>query len=870
MSRSSKFLVMLVILGAMFLEVLGSAMENSSEETLEKRLSDFKNIKNNSEIINENKIESEFEKGNNSEILRNSKAEEVIKQKIKGNEKSQGLEEYRKSYGNKNLRESEYEELEKKGKNSEFVKNLEAEEIIKQNTYETEKSEGLEEDRKSDGNKNLRGSECEELEKRSSEFKNIINNCDEIKDDRNESEILRNPRAAKKIKEKINRTEESKGLEEERKSYVNRNLRENEYEGFVSYWVEKWGINLGYFIKNNKLTDLKDIKEYIENILTKFKKYRCEFKEDGEDEEYNIYGELVNKDEFFDFNKLNKAIEYENKFLAKEKNVQINKELVIKYIDNVLKYNKLLRIKTKTYEDLIRDAYEYAMKDLKKEYEEMQFIMKMREILEKIKQKDKKETEEACRNFITEISRKYREKNEKDFLEDFNELEYIFKKNMEDQEKIYFERFIYSLSLVLYSGIIEQYIDEIMELTKKQYKPRRFIEDIKKCIQEKFLIFNTVLNIKNLIGNILNKPTQENKAELFKLLRDMVGDELFSKIEKNLSDDIEKIKSKKSMGESVYFEDAIYINTIRNISYMRVLIFSDRLKEIIEGDFKEEKKIKNIKSILKDIEELKNSKEDSLVKEKVEKLIKELKDKMDDESIKKLRYLVGEKFFECYVEAVMNLIDNIPINFYDDFKKIIDKQYREKTLPDDLTKNLNDILIALDNKTSNEELKLRLNNLIEKVKSFDDEEINNKLEYLVKNLLPQQLRMFIFNVKEKIKNETDIADIFYYIGDLVTKEYDFLECRKKINELREKIEHMIDELEEKEQKDSEYKGSEEYDKFIEELRKTCEELYLKENRCGPYFLRLNISLVKDMSTNRYKINKMPVMQYHNDENEKTI
>ena len=259
-----------------------------------------------------------------------------------------------------------------------------------------------------DGNKKENNSENEDIEE------SVIKIIDKENDVEN-----------KKTKENIN---ESKILESGTKEHINNNSIGIEYKKFIDYWTRRWEKVLNSLAEQNKLTNLEEAKEHIEklikkdienfeDVLERFEKYNCEFKE-YENDEYDLFYDMEYEDVFFNFDELKKILEEENETLLREKDIKIDEELVIKYVNNVLKNNESLQNKIKTYKDLIRDAYiDYLNKNsydddyifdpseindegrfiFNKENsienldEGKKYILRMKEILEKIKEESDKD-----------------------------------------------------------------------------------------------------------------------------------------------------------------------------------------------------------------------------------------------------------------------------------------------------------------------------------------------------------------------------------------------------------------------------------------------------------------------------------------------
>ena len=290
-------------------------------------------------------------------------------------------------------------------------------------------------------------------------------------------------------------------------------LENDEFKKNISFWVNSYGENSKSLVEENKLDNFKNIREYFENlvkkdiknifenVLERFKKYKCEFKEydNYSEDKYSFYDayNFEYGDEFFDFEELDEIIEKENEGIAKEGKIQIDKNLVISYVKDVLKKDKEKRDKIKTYRDLIKEAYmdcssnlvdfkehnkdcfiyeKSAIKKINAEYKELRNIFEIKQILERLKQKDKKniKTSYTCFN-IDSYMESFKELL---IYKDIKRLEEIFKRNK-------CEEFVEVFKLFCDSGKIDQLIDKILELTKVKYVPGEFFEQAKKYFKEK-------------------------------------------------------------------------------------------------------------------------------------------------------------------------------------------------------------------------------------------------------------------------------------------------------------------------------------------------------------------------------------------------
>ena len=700
---------------------------------------------------------------------------------------------------------------------------------MKNNNHE-KKLENIKENKKESVNSlNNEIKESDNKKENNSENEDIAENVIKNKDKENDVEN-------KKIKENVN---ESKILKSGTKEHNNNNNSIGiEYKNFIDYWMEIWEEFLNSLAEQNKLTNLEQAKEYIEklikkdienfeDVLERFEKYGCEFKEYEKNEysEYDFFYEMKYYDEFFDFEKLEEILKKENEDLLREKNMQIDEELVINYVKDFLRDDESLRNKTKTYKDLIRDAYidylnknsydyivepsrtikydesqfifnkEDSIGNLDEENKKKKLIIRMKEILEKIKESNDEDIFYAsCSELYLAVNHKEnREQYVKPILKKFDGLEDIFEEIIKDEEKYfveyifrnifnrednkknkYFERLIRVLKQAASEGISKGFIDGILKSLEGEGSTREIIEKFKKCLDEKFKMMNRVSSIETLAKDILTRPTQENKQELFKLLRDGLSDNIFKKIEGFLTKDIDDIKmvSENRRTKDIVFEKITYIKTIVDLSYEYKFTFFDKLKGLIESDFKDATKIKKIKLILNDIEK------NNLSEDKLKELIDELKGNIGDENIEKLRHIGGKEFFKLFIKKIESLIEENSINFYVNLKETVEEKYKEVLCMEKIIGDLNNILTVLESKTNKEEIKSRLDEFIKNIKNFSEsEKVIPKIKSLFKKLTLQEFLQFINNVKEDVEKQEDISDVYDKIVLLTNDRYEVLQVK---------------------------------------------------------------------------------------------
>lgn len=206
--------------------------------------------------------------------------------------------------------------------------------------------------------------------------------------------------------------------------------------------------------------------------------------------------------------------------------------------------------------------------------------------------------------------------------------------------------------------------------------------------------------------------------------------------------------------------------------------------------FEGAKKIREIKLILNYLAK-KDLPEDELIK-KTEELIEKLRYDIDDKSIEKLKYFASKKYFkEDWVKVFIRYIEGDSINFYTNLKRLIERKYKEMLSVEGIIKDIKDILIVLNDGTSNNEIKSCLDTFLKNIDSCICSEIGNLakstiidgIKYLFENLELLEFRKF-FN---KIENETrNPSDIYMNIALLIKRECKDIKNRIEIEKLKKR------------------------------------------------------------------------------------
>ena len=683
------------------------------------------------------------------------------------------------------------------------------------------------------------------------------------------------------IKENVN---ESKIIKCEKEDNGNKKSIDIKGNKIIKYCIEKWKNDLICLDKQSELTNITnidDVKKYIENsiknniknfeeIIDRFKEYKCEFEECDESNCYN-------NDCFFDFSRLEKVIEEKNRELLEEDKMQINKEFVITYLDKVLKNNRSLRDKTKTYKDLIRDAYKYCsngsdfdytpydkernifkgdeliekLKKLNREYEEMKCVIGIVEVLERIKQGNDENILYASKyklnyDYIESNTLKY----VKNMLEEFNKLEDIFsfvKKIYGESMYKYYNMFLRELEQAADEGISKEFINGILNLIT-ECSPKRFIEEFKIYLNKKYEIICSASDIIFRVQPEAFYFLKDGKEDFFKSLGCLLDDDIFKKIEGFLSKEIEK-NSRDVNYTGISFENMMYIKTIRDLLCKYNFTFPNKLEELIKNNFEDAKKIREIKLILNDLGK-KYLPEDELIK-KTDELIKKLRGEIDDKSIEKLKYFASKKYFRDLVKVFIKHIEEDSINFYTNLKRAIERKDEEMLSAQGIIKDINNILIVLNNGTRKDKVESRLNTFLENFKNCERSDIGDYvkkttvsgMKYIFENLELSEFRKFFHQIENEIQ---DPRNIYMKIAVLTKNKFVVVNLEKEIK-------NMLLEIEQKEEKDNKYKESEDFKKLFNKIKEKSETLYRKQHNFRQNYIRLKFDLVKNIFTGHYSI-----------------
>ncbi len=573
-------------------------------------------------------------------------------------------------------------------------------------------------------------------------------------------------------------------------------LKDNEFVKWARIWIDMWGGNLKDLYKN-KLVNIKEIKEYVMkvvnedinnfyDVLQRFETYECKFKD----------CDLNNKNDFFDVVKLEEIIEKENKNLKEDYGIKINAKIVSDYVYNELLGDEDEREEITNYKHLIEKAYENfisnsnyknrkvicdsnlnpckfydegynvetvddkkenltykswkqgkfdiykdnAIYKIEKEYEEIEFILKMREILEKINKQDKDDLKTDCSNILKKYQDKIAVKIEDmDTLKDeegdivnneLQNLKDLIDKNINirwgfvnyENRVDYSKEFFFVLKQAIDEDILKQFINEIINLTKEEYYPGRFIEKFKNFIVNKFRIINT-LEIANdyISGKIYNRRYQELSSYKIPWDDSYKNYPSVKKLDEGLKQDFKRLSKHKSINFSNYF----YISIFKMFCVYKLTFFEhlENLMEEESHDFEEAEKIRNLVLALEDLEQKEIKKR--LKKSDIEDLIDIIKNDIDKESLDKLKEIFKinsdekEKFNVKFLGKILELSNNMFGEGLCEFEEteVFDRLEKLKSYYRGYFKNL-ETLIKNYNYQYEEE--------VEDVKKIVDEFVNEK------------------------------------------------------------------------------------------------------------------------------------------------
>ncbi len=756
---------------------------------------------------------------------------------------------------------------------------------------------------------------------------------------------------------------DSSDVEEDIKNLNNKiDNSNNEIINWAKVFIDMWGGSLDSLYNKNKIVNLKDIKKHVKKIvinnynifnkiLERFEKYKFEFENIGIEKSI-----IVDKSKFFNFKKeLKKIIDEENKSIQEEYGLLINSEVVKDYVEGELMHDETLQKQIKNYMQLIKKAYtacinghidnqdkvlkesnfnfykfwykgynidvesnddeivyRFNKKDkidiytkeakdkIKTEYEEMQFVLNMKSILEKIKSQDKNQISEECSNILKtntkgftislnylgdllegkiseEDYKKYLIKDSPKVLEsktielkkNLNILEDMFdmfEERIKDEKQNldYCKMFAECLKQAIDENIFEQFIDEIIDLTKEEYYPGRFIKKFRKLISRKYSLIHKVNYINIGLNKIKERPNEDidrfflsdmTECKFYGYIKFKKGGlekyedyKLLEELKEYLKRDFETIKSMNGLEDS--FFKHYYISAIISLSSEHKLTFFKELKKVLKEDFKEVEKARDIALFAEDICGL-----CSKAKKHKEELIDKIGDNIGKENIEKFKDIFNFVDMSEYGDIIKiiskcandfankNMLKFNQTEFFNRLKTVITGEYEYRKRFYEIKKILETMEEKSGDIIKDPSLKEKLlNELIEKIGSVMIDDVKTKLRYIFEKSEDNELKNFICN-SYNIYSCSDLSECLSEF--FVSIENEYKKIRKNV--LKEDIDNILRGVHS--ENVEEFMQSDEY----ERLRKMCEELYILEK--GPFlnFDGVSIFLNYDTDSNSYYV-----------------
>ncbi len=751
-----------------------------------------------------------------------------------------------------------------------------------------------------------------------------IYNSDSIKMLKEEFEIMKRNEEDLKVLTNSDSEESDDDVSEDERI----DNRDNEDIEWAKAWIYMWGGSLENLYRKNKSVNIKDIKKHLKKAVIKdinifneaisrFKKYKIKFDD--------FYIKDIDVKYLFDFKELEEIIEKENKELEKKYGISINKEIVSGYLDTVL-HNRKIKKKIKNYCHLIKQAYENyigfysgyhkyenlnlnsyksydvnelehdikklngkeaiifdksrkrenveiykkgAVDKLKSEYEEMENILKIRSILERMKKQDK----DILHLEIWSIL------NNKDMCSKLKikDLKDIFEKRINTKDIDYFEFFLKYVKQTLEEGKQNQlikFLDKSIELTKEEYYHDRFIEKFRKLINYKCRIINDIEYINSSLEKILALPNENEESSLLYI---MSADKLVCKLCEYLRKDFRLINEKKlAKSSNLKLFDHFYISAIIELSNLRKLTFFEKLNKLLKN-FKNIEKARDIMLFLGYLEEIgehkKISKKDINIlidKEEIgehkktsEKDINTLIDKIgnniEKKRIEELKSLFNFKEANSYnVKYIKRIRESLEkfweswllkfnqIKFFEELEKSIKYIYDDKSFLD----GMKEIISNLGREIKQKENSLNKDSEIEAIKKKWLKEILKRLEYvkivkeIKKNIryIFENLRYFDFKQFIAEVSKINCSEVEKFINDflvLIQKKSDEMKRDEEISTLETEIKEIVNSPGLDIQNFGAFKRTQGY----KTLEQKCKRLYILKNNIDPIpSIDINISL----------------------------
>ena len=590
---------------------------------------------------------------------------------------------------------------------------------------------------------NIIKSQNNEKKEDGSNIKNEVKeNENKIKyeENKNESKIIIKNEKENKIEEKAEETEE--------------NLRELGYGDIekdqqeTKEWIKHWGIDnkeIYNEMKNNKYDDLLDcIKKYImqknRNLIECIKE--CENKK-------FCYKIVESNQSYYEKNSGYEEFEVDRKDLGEvlriiQKN-NLNKDVMVSYIEKVLLYDRNTREKIKTYGDLIKKAYTYVEEQnielekherkynifdldsidiLEGEYKCITGYLNFKRVLRKMKieKEEKRDLKKEISDLYIEISR----------------LQRLINRYEENEDESDERNFLKEINIYLNENS-NNFIDELIEITNKTSDVFSFWKTLKNLLTIKY---ENSASVKKIIEAIRKEMVhnasfnEKNINNIVNILKGSVNEENLEKIKNYLGEGIgdgKKVFIFKEILE--YLLNNYRVNFFENLDYVvenfemikEIEVLKINIEMLKEENIEKENKLKIMNAIEK-IKEKINS--DS--SKKFEFLIKNFleNDKVTDADLgfflDILKYIYDYEFYLYRKLSGEDTVQGVKERFYTGLEEIIEKNYDKKIFTKDIETILKNMKTAYENKDKlaikNEVLTLSV-----KLKGYVEDETITKL-----------------------------------------------------------------------------------------------------------------------------------------------
>ena len=843
MSKNNKFLITSIFLSMMFFCISVGAMKNNIEEEKQENLNKIESSSKKEKVYKEDeKIEDEKKYKSNKILFNPSRHKKKYKDEI-----------------NSNILENKIEDE----KNSSIL----------ENKIEDEKNSSILENKIEDENK-PKTSKALFMDNRSEiidEYRYIYNDVyDTIIEDEKREDKIRNEKKIEKLKN-WGYGETKKAQEETKK------------------WIKSWKFNTHFVQKKMESGEFKNVKECIKKLIEKeiekiekikskdiikdkdknikfvkkikqsLEKIKKEDKKILENGFLNILEDDVEYSELEYLNilkkEINKVIDYEEvdyfreiiKFLylsLKEGKLDKDVDEVIRILDGILKiefninmFKEFLdkkNLKNSCNKDISNHNSEsdenkvYSKKSfdmLEQLYENIKFVKKVKQSLEKIKKEDKK----ILKNDFSDILEDDAEYSKLRYL---NTLKKEIEKVIDYEEGDYFEKIIKFLNSSLKEENLDKDIDELIKIVDGILKIKFNVNMFKEFLDKKNKLIEKIEHIEKNLKNLYNKDIFNHISEFdgyefygkknFDILEQEYKNKQF--IER-VKQSLEKIKKedkkilekdflnilRKEINKEIDYEEGDYFEKIINSLYL----------PLKEGDLD-----KNIDEVIKRVGGfLKLNFSINMFKEFLEKLKKEIDESIKKEEMnKEIGYEEGDYFKEIKrfiylslkggildkdLDEVIKTLDglsefNFNINI---FKKFLDKKNKLIEKAEHIEKNLkNGYSRDIFNNSENYEYEVynkkafdiveqdyknmqfidKVKQSLEKIKKEDKKRLENDFLNILKNDVEYSKLGYLEILKQEIEKVID-----YKEGDYFKKIIKFLYLSLKEGILDKNIDEFI-------------------------------------------------------------------------------